>query len=438
MKRLLLIGTLFGVLLLASGAESPAKAGVRFGLFYNSLSSYGEWVDCSYGNVWRPLHMEHAWRPYLYGRWVWTNDYGWYWVSDEPFGWATFHYGRWVYDDFYGWVWAPDDVWGPAWVEWRYSDDYIGWAPLTPSARWNVSFGISFDAGWSTPVHYWNFVPCRSFTHTRIVDYVQPVERTRRFFGSTRGVRSNEANGDRIVNRGVDVNFVERRTQRRVERTEVVNRTSGEGERMVRTDGRQRLEVYRPRIEAPRENDNRNTGNDREMRGGRDRSGTPQGGVRQGGVRVEIQRGTEPRTDVNRRENTQRTQRVDVPNRRYEVQRNNELRREAWQQQKQESRDNRRVDVQRTPQVQPPPAQRETPRREFRTDQQTPRVQPPVQREPQRREFRTDQQTQVQRPERKETPRREFRTEVQPRVQGQPEQQERKQAEQPRTRGRRP
>jgi len=26
----------------------------------------------------------------------------------------------------------PDDVWGPAWVEWRYDDEYIGWAPLRP------------------------------------------------------------------------------------------------------------------------------------------------------------------------------------------------------------------------------------------------------------------------------------------------------------------
>ncbi len=391
MKRLLLIGSLLGVLLLASGAETPAKAGVRFGLFYNSLAPYGEWVDCSYGNVWRPLNMEHGWRPYLYGRWVWTVDYGWYWVSEEPFGWATFHYGRWVYDDFYGWVWAPDDVWGPAWVEWRYSNDYIGWAPLSPYARWNVSIGISFDAGWSTPIHYWNFVPCRSFTHSRVFDYVQPVERTRRFFGSTRGVRTMESDGDRIVNRGIDVGFVERRTQRRVDRADVVNRTNGEGERMVRGDGgRSRVEVYRPRIDMMRENDTRgngNTGIDRVMRGGSERNGTTrievQRGrterngttrveVQRGGTKVEVERRTEPRNDVNRTEmnRPENRQRMDVPNRQQEVMRNNEQRREAWQQRKQDMRDNRQTDIQRTPQVQRE-ERREPPKRELRTDEQS-------------------------------------------------------------------
>src|SRR5262245_49949441 len=66
--------------------------GVDF--FYSNLAPYGYWVDRpSYGWVWVPRHIRHHWRPYSYGRWVWT-DYGWTWVSSEPFGWATYHYGR--------------------------------------------------------------------------------------------------------------------------------------------------------------------------------------------------------------------------------------------------------------------------------------------------------------------------------------------------------
>lgn len=64
------------------------------GSFHSSLSPYGEWLELDAGfYVWRPTHVQLGWRPYLHGRWAWT-DYGWYWVSSEPFGWAVFHYGR--------------------------------------------------------------------------------------------------------------------------------------------------------------------------------------------------------------------------------------------------------------------------------------------------------------------------------------------------------
>ncbi len=218
-------------------------------LFYSSLTPYGEWIELNAGYAWRPYNISHGWRPYLYGQWVWT-DYGWYWVSSEPFGWAAYHYGRWEYDDYYGWIWVPDDVWGPAWVEWRYNDDYIGWAPLPPQATFSVDFGISYTTQWVAPMHYWNFVPCRYFTTTRVVDYIQPVERTRRFFGSTRGTVNIQANGDRVINRGVDVNFVERRGNTRVNRVDVVQREQGNGERFVRDADQSRIETYRPRLQG--------------------------------------------------------------------------------------------------------------------------------------------------------------------------------------------
>ena len=80
--------------------------------------------------------VDRDWRPYSQGYWSYTDDYGWYWVSDEPFAWAVFHYGRWTYDEDDGWIWIPDTEWGPAWVTWRWSDDYVGWAPLGPGSRW--------------------------------------------------------------------------------------------------------------------------------------------------------------------------------------------------------------------------------------------------------------------------------------------------------------
>jgi hypothetical protein len=193
------IGILTLVLLTAIFAQSR-QSDVRFSAFYSSLAPYGEWVNTGYGACWRPHYVVQHWRPYLYGRWVWT-DYGWYWASEEPFGWAVFHYGRWVYDDYYGWIWPPDKVWGPSWVEWRYDDDYVGWAPLPPQASYSVNVGI------------------------RAVD-------------------------NRVVNQGVDPGFVERRTNVKINRVEVVDNLRGNGDRILNDQHGERIEAYRPHLDT--------------------------------------------------------------------------------------------------------------------------------------------------------------------------------------------
>ncbi len=358
MKRLMILVGMTITLFMLSNTQYPVNAMGRFDMFYSSLRPYGEWVNCSYGHVWRPVHVDHGWRPYLYGRWAWT-DFGWYWVSEEPFGWATFHYGRWQYDDYYGWIWVPDDVWGPAWVEWRYDDDYIGWAPLSVSAHFNFSFGMTFDAGWIAPIHYWNFIPARHFNSGRVVDYVQPVERTRRFFGNTRGVRDIVPEGSRVVNRGVDVGFVERRTRSRIDRTDVVTRTQGEGERMIRSDGSTRIEVYRPRLD------------------------------RQG-------RGEATNTEVNRSDR-----------RRIEVQRDVPTQREVLRD-KQQLRENRQTDPQRTYQQRQPERLQRREVQVERRNQTVPRErQMNTQQESRTRESsRSDRQQQSQRERQQTEPRR--------------------------------
>ncbi|HXY40062.1 MAG TPA: DUF6600 domain-containing protein, partial [Vicinamibacteria bacterium] len=135
MKRVILTALLFSAALVF-GFQRDARAEVSFGVsvgfFHDSLATHGTWTNSPrYGYVWAPRHLAHGWRPYVYGRWVYT-DYGWTWVSDEPFGWATYHYGRWYLDPQQGWLWVPGDEWGPAWVDWRSNNDYVGWAPLPP------------------------------------------------------------------------------------------------------------------------------------------------------------------------------------------------------------------------------------------------------------------------------------------------------------------
>jgi len=114
-------------------AMPAARAGLRpeYRVFYDALSDYGDWTLVEpYGYVFRPAVSFATWRPYEYGFWVPTDSYGWVWISSEPFGWATYHYGRWFYDEFQGWVWRPGIDWGPAWVTWQMSNQYVGWSPL--------------------------------------------------------------------------------------------------------------------------------------------------------------------------------------------------------------------------------------------------------------------------------------------------------------------
>ncbi len=263
MKRTLVFAATFAAFLALSGSAQAAHRSiglrVSFGAFYRPLAAYGQWIEVDPGVVvWRPVHVRPGWRPYMEGRWVWS-DYGWYWVSSEPFGWATFHYGRWYYDDYYGWVWMPDDVWGPAWVEWRYNDSYIGWAPLPPYASFHIAFGIRFTRTWIAPHDYWCFVDYHRFGSTiRYRDYVTP-DHSRRLIGTTRGGAGYEIDRNRVVNRGVDRTFIEQRSGSTVERTEIRAGSSERGERFIRGTDRQNIvETYRPsasdfeRSETPR------------------------------------------------------------------------------------------------------------------------------------------------------------------------------------------
>jgi len=282
MKRLITLAFLCMAAISNSQASPAPDVSVNVDMFYSSLSPYGQWVNSDFGRAWRPLHVARGWRPYLYGRWAWT-DYGWYWASSEPFGWATFHYGRWVYDDYYGWIWIPDDVWGPSWVEWRYNDDYVGWAPLPPSAGFNLSVGIVFSGRWAAPMHYWNFVPCRYFTAGRVVDYVQPLERTRRLFGTTREGGMIRSENHRAYNSGIDVGFIERRTNTHIERFDVVTSDRGRGDQFIRNEGRNQIEAYRPRTEGPNRGESPRTPsgalNPRPGGSGRDNASSAQSGM---------------------------------------------------------------------------------------------------------------------------------------------------------------
>lgn len=245
MKKILIVIALL-ILGLSNAPAGPEYGGASFGVFYSSLDPFGEWISVDAGlYAWRPVNVAEGWRPYYNGRWLWTDD-GWYWASDEPWAWATYHYGRWYYDDYYGWLWIPGYDWAPAWVEWRYGGDCFGWAPLGPYAVFSINFGIFYRANWVTPYYYWSFADYRYMCNTDLYHHVYRTELNTRYIGRTRGGGSVRYEGGRTVSRGPEREYVERRGNVRVERTDVIPVAQRQPERYVRDNGRGRVEVYRP------------------------------------------------------------------------------------------------------------------------------------------------------------------------------------------------
>lgn len=159
------------------GAQGQPQAGrerVDVDVFYAPLAEHGSWVrHPDYDYVFVPAGLDASWRPYQEGRWLWTDDYGWYWDSAEPFAWATYHYGRWGYEPAYGWYWVPGDTWAPAWVTWRRGGGKTGWAPIAPDSR-----GYAYGAPrvMDPPVaESWVFVEDRYLAAPELALHVAPI-----------------------------------------------------------------------------------------------------------------------------------------------------------------------------------------------------------------------------------------------------------------------
>jgi hypothetical protein len=204
-----------------AGAQPPVltytapAVQVQYNDFYSSLAPYGSWIQVpDYGLCWQPaaVVVNPSWRPYSdRGRWIFS-DCGWYWQSDYSWGWAPFHYGRWQNHSRLGWVWLPDTTWGPAWVTWRYSDAYCGWAPLPPRTHFvegvglrygNTHVGISFDFGLTQDCY--TFVPTDRFHDRTPWRHALPVAHVGRIYHNTTIINDySQTVNNVVINRGVD------------------------------------------------------------------------------------------------------------------------------------------------------------------------------------------------------------------------------------------
>lgn len=252
-KRILLA---LAVALAVVGSFLPRRAAadeVSFSFFYDNLSPYGAWIDVDgYGTCWQPGAISADWAPYTDGSWAYT-DAGWTWVSNEDFGEIVYHYGRWVRLEGLGWVWRPDTEWAPAWVSWRSSDDYIGWAPLPPEVPFRAGIGISgwIDDSFLGPLSY-SFCLVEDFGAPRLRHVLFGRERNVSIIHSTTNITHITVNRvtNIVHNGGPDYHRVSKRSKRHIERLRLDRRTSGSdyrrGGRAVRSGGA--LVVHAPRV----------------------------------------------------------------------------------------------------------------------------------------------------------------------------------------------
>lgn len=195
-----------------------------YSMFYDSLSPHGRWVDVDgYGYAFRPAYSDRSsWRPYVDGSWAWTEQ-GWAWDSNEPFGWATYHYGRWVKVNRHGWLWIPGRQWAPAWVSWRSGSDYVGWAPLPPSASYG-SIGHDCDTRYGLAPSSYVFINASNFGRGSYLNVSLSISSVTNFFAQTINVTNivQVPQRDICIQRGGPaLDWVEKRTGSRVVRAPV-------------------------------------------------------------------------------------------------------------------------------------------------------------------------------------------------------------------------
>jgi len=222
---------------------------VSYQSFYDELSPYGQWIDYpGYGYVWMPS-VGYGFRPYsTNGHWV-PTDMGWTWASDYPWGWAAFHYGRWFFDNGYGWMWIPGQEWAPAWVSWRSSQEYYGWAPMGP----NISFNTGY---YNPPANYWCFVPHQYVSNPHMNNYYVNESRNVTIINNTTIINNyNTSSNLRNSYRGGPAADEVARYSGAPVRPVVVRENNRPGEQL----NNNQFSIYRPRVSTvPAQNANGN------------------------------------------------------------------------------------------------------------------------------------------------------------------------------------
>ncbi len=207
----------------STSTTTTTRESVSVDVLRERLQPQGEFVRVDrIGEVWRPRDVAQDWQPYTNGRWIFNQQVGWYFESDEPWAEVTYHYGRWYDDPDQGWVWVAGTEWAPAWVEWRRNKQYVGWRPLPPE---NAPRRVSSRRGSRGPSSIdvteiqeeWVFIPTREITTERITTVrVRPTEVVE-IYRDARPIGRVEQRGGYAVNFALQPTVLEREANIRIE-----------------------------------------------------------------------------------------------------------------------------------------------------------------------------------------------------------------------------
>ncbi len=195
--------------------DSPDDQNVQY--FDQDLSPYGDWVvTADFGRCFRPRGVAADWRPYTDGHWVYTDDVGWLWASNEPFGDICDHYGRWTQDSHAGWCWVPGRQWAPAWVAWREGGGDVGWAPLPPLRHGEHNIRDEELYQRVRPDQY-TFVDERYVADADWHSHSHPVQQNVTIINKTTNITNIRNENGKVVNRSLDVHKVEQASGKQVQ-----------------------------------------------------------------------------------------------------------------------------------------------------------------------------------------------------------------------------
>jgi hypothetical protein len=201
------------LVLLGVPSSAQAQVAVSISAFHSQLTPYGRWVVAgSYGNVWVP-QVAAGWAPYTDGQWIYT-DFGWTWVSNDPWGGIPCHYGSWAWVDGFGWAWTPGTVWAPAWVTWAFTNDFVGWAPIPPTFVFSVTGFVGPPVVLATARYC--FVPSQQFVGVSVASVRVPVAQNAAIFARASKTTNFGVSGGVVRSSGPPTAQIERASARRI------------------------------------------------------------------------------------------------------------------------------------------------------------------------------------------------------------------------------
>jgi hypothetical protein len=136
---------------------------------------------------------------------------------------------------------VPGTRWAPAWVAWRESSDYFGWAPLPPDDRVGIEVQIA-----SVPDYYWQFVPAGSFLSINLFAEVVRDDRRYQIIRDSRPLGKVRLANRMVINDAINLSQVERKTRKKV----VVQRAPDRAIEIGRENPIGKVGVFKP--PAPR------------------------------------------------------------------------------------------------------------------------------------------------------------------------------------------